>query len=89
MSSLGETHGVPDSLEFKPKTGKYDVKVYECTVCGERVSGTENAVEHDACHRAPRCPGCGRRQARPSLGTDYGRVDDCTCGVAFQAGGER
>lgn len=87
-SNHQEAYGVPDSLRFKEEPGSLQNAVYECVVCGETIIGTETAKRHDTCHRAPECPGCGRRAGRPSLGTDYGRVDECTCGMDFRGGEE-
>lgn len=80
-----ETHGVPESLEFKQGEGGFENSVYECVVCNTRITGTENAKTHDSCPIPEPCPACGRRRGRPSLGTDYSRVDTCrSCGVVFR-----
>jgi len=76
-------------MEFLRKEGANGTRVYRCTECGEPVRSTKGAKNHDQCHPAPECPGCGSQDARPSLSTDYGRVDDCwICGAAFPAGGQ-
>jgi len=84
-----DTRGVPDSLEYQPGAGSYDVNVYECVVCGDLVNGTEEAIKHDTCQLPRECPGCGSIHARPSLATNYDRVDVCrACGSPFHAGGD-
>lgn len=83
------TYNVPEPLEFQPGEGSFQNNVYVCRVCGERITGTENAVNHDSCTLARPCPACGSHAARPTLGVEHGRVDDCpTCGIAFPASGQ-
>lgn len=88
MSESVNTRGVPNCLELQPGAGSYEVNVYHCMVCGATINGTERAVQHDFCHLAPKCPGCASSRARPTLGTNYGRVDVClVCGTVFSTGG--
>lgn len=81
--SNATTRNVPDSLEFQEGEGSFGNSVYECIVCDERITGTENAVDHTGCPLPRACPVCGSHRGRVDLGVDYGRVDVCECGAAF------
>ncbi|MCD2204427.1 hypothetical protein [Halobacterium sp. KA-6] len=79
-----ETRGVPDSLEFQPGEGGFGNQVYECIGCGDRITGTENAVKHTSCRVPGTCPACDSPRGRVDLGVDYSRVDVCQeCGTPY------
>ena len=77
------TRNVPDSLEFQPGEGSFQNTVYECVVCGDRITGTENAITHTGCPVPGTCPVCDSPRGHVDVATDGGRVDVCECGTPF------